>query len=40
MIKLNNYEITEEDYSEQKRQIGEIYVKKMYEIYNELKLYI
>jgi len=38
--KLNNCEITEEEYTQQKIEIGEIYVKKMYEIYDELKLCI
>jgi len=38
--KLNNLEITEEEYTQQKIEIGEIYVKKMYEIYDELKLCI
>ena len=38
--KLNNCEITEEEYTQQKKEIGEIYVKKMYEIYDELKIYI
>ena len=36
--KLNNYEITEEEYTQQKIEIGEKYVKKMFEIYDELKL--
>jgi|AntAceMinimDraft_13_1070369.scaffolds.fasta_scaffold30521_1 hypothetical protein len=35
--KLNHCEITEEEYTQQKKEIGEIYVKKMYEIYDELK---
>ena len=35
--KLNNDEITEEEYIQQKIEIGEIYIKKMHEIYNELK---
>ena len=35
--KLNNDEITEEEYMKQKIEIGEIYIKKMHEIYNELK---
>ena len=38
--KLNNCEMSEEEYSQQKTEIGEIYIKKMYEIYNELKLCI
>jgi hypothetical protein len=38
--KLSNCEITEEEYTQQKKEMGEIYVKKMYEIYDELKLCI
>lgn len=37
--KLNNLQITEEEYTQQKIEIGEKYVKKMSEIYDELKLY-
>jgi hypothetical protein len=37
---LNNFEITEEEYIQQKIENGEIYVKKMYEIYDKLKLCI
>jgi len=36
--KLNNFEITEEEYTQQKIEIGEKYVKKMYDLYDELKL--
>lgn len=35
--KLNNSEITNGEYRHQKIKIGEIYVRKIYEIYNELK---
>lgn len=38
--KLTNCEITEDEYTQQKKEMGEIYVKKMYEIYDELKLCI
>ena len=38
--KLNNFEITEEEYNQKKIEIGLIYVNKMYEIYNQLKLCI
>ena len=38
--KLNNDEITDEEYNQQKKEVGEIYIKKMYEIYDNLKLYI
>ena len=38
--KLNSCEITEEEYTHQKKEIGEIYIKRMNEIYNELKLCI
>ncbi len=36
--KLKNNKITEEEYSQQKIEIGRLYVIKMYEIYNKLKL--
>lgn len=38
--KLTNCEITEEEYAQQKKDMGKIYVEKMYQIYDELQLYI
>jgi len=36
--KLTNCEITEEEYTQQKKEMGKIYVEKMYQIYDELHL--
>ena len=36
--KLTNCEITEEEYTQQKKDMGKIYVEKMYQIYDELHL--